>query len=187
MSRRLRLHCLAISWKGVGGSRSLTRLESSHMGSLSPVSLLYTSSELTTPMCNPFAEYGKVLFLTHNGDPSRSSSSLHRETARSRLGAVPVICQRTSGDTHHIRIRANREQTRSDGPLLPPDKLKRHRRRHSKTPTCSTLAQLYVASEVRGGSSDESFSHENQIYRPYLSENDNLRSNTKSDLGTLLE
>ena len=53
--------------------------------------------------------------------------------------------------------------------------------------TCSTLAQLCVDSEVRGGSSDKFFSYENQIYPPSLSENGNIRSNTKSDLVTLLE
>ena len=40
--------------------------------------------------------------------------------------------------------------------------------------TCSTLAQLYVASEILGGSTDEFFLYENQIYPPSLSENGNL-------------
>ena len=125
--------------------------------------------------------------LTHNGGPSRSSSSLHRETARSRLGAVRVICQRTSGDTHTKSVFKPIEKNRLD--LMAPTTT-----RQIKTPqekalqdTCSTLAQLYVDSEVRGGSSDKFFSHENQIYPPSLSENGNLRSNTKSDLVTLLE
>ncbi len=44
-----------------------------------------------------------------------------------------------------------------------------------------------MSSEVRVGSPDEFFSHENQIHPPSISENGNLRTTTKSAIVTVLE
>ena len=160
MSRRLRLLCLAISWKGVGGSRRLPRLESSHLESLSPVSLLYTSSELATPMCNPIADYGKVLFRLHTMEvlPEAAVFCIERLQEAGLEQYESYVNERLVTRTKSVfkPIETNRLD------LMAPTTT-----RQIKTPqekalqdTCSTLAQLYVASEVRGGSSDEFFSHE---------------------------
>ena len=143
--------------------------------------------QVITAMCNPFADYGKVLFRLHTMEVLPEAAVLCTERLQEAGLEQYESYVNERLVTHTKSVFKPIEKNRLE--LMAPTII-----RQIKTPqekalqdTCSTLAQLYVASEVRVESSDEFFSHENQIYPPSLLENGNLRSNTKSDLVTLLE
>ena len=133
-------------------------------------------------MCNPFADYGKVLFRLHTMEilPEAAVLCTERLQEAGLEQYESYVNERLV--THTKSVFKPIEKNRLD--LMAPTSTRQIKTPQEKTlqDTCSTLAQLYGASEVRGGSSDEFFSHENQIYPSSLSKNGNLRSNAKSDL-----
>ena len=143
--------------------------------------------QVINAMCNPFADYGKVLFRLHTIEVLPEAAVLCTERLQEAGLEQYESYVNERLVTHTKSVFKPIKKNRLD--VMAPTTT-----RQIKTPqekalqdTCSSLAQLYVASEVRGGSSDEFFSHENQIYPSSLSEKGSLWSNTKSDLVTLRE
>ena len=146
-------------------------------------------TDVIEDMGNPFAENSKDLLVLDSrdlADPAvidtlRRIKSLGQEQYDTYVNECLV--NQTKPITDPIK--------RNNLPLFsrPPvrEKSRAQPQRSSLKNDCFLFSRLYIASQIRSGDLNQFFQHENQAYRPALSQMGKLRTGTKSDLVGCLE